>query len=469
MALVKVARCVTALAFILLLAGCDEFLTVEPTEEVSPGVAMGSLSGLESLLAGVYNRKQSANLYGRTMFLLPDIMADNTRPSDPPQHFHGQYLNEHGSHMGSWSNRYNVINEANFVIQGAEQLEDAPESSLNRIKGEALFLRGLAYFDLARIFGYEPGRVVGDWDRSAIIRTEPTESAEQADFRPRSSNVETYQQAESDLLEALSLLSANGSDDVFFANQAATEALLARLYLYWERWEDAADYATRALDNTPAQLASPDQVPGMFDQAPNPEALWEINYDPATESLWVNVCMGCYTQPDGTWFSIWPSDELLDLFEPDDVRAQHYPETTGQHQPEGIPFNNKWTESQGDNTDNKPVIRYAEVLLIRAEAYAEMGQSGPALQDLNRLREHRGLESITVGGEELIQEILDERRRELGFEGHRWFDLKRRAMDIPKPAHSGLPPLPYTDYRILGSLPNSQVENNPELEQNPGY
>lgn len=458
---------ITITAFVL--AGCDDLLTVEPTEEVGPEVAMGELSGVESLLAGVYNRLQAASLYGSVMFLVPDIMADNTRPSDPPQHFTGQYLNAHGSHIGSWSNRYNVINEANFVILAAEQLEDVPETTRNRISGEAHFLRGLTYFDLARIFGYEPNHVVDGWELGAVIRTEPTRTADDADFRARSTNVQTYQQAESDLLEAIDLLTTSGGDNVFFANQAAAEALLARVYLYWERWSDAADYATRALSNTSAQLAGPEAVPGMFDQAPNPESLWEINYDPATESLWVNTCMGCYTHPAGTWFSIWPSDELLDLFEPGDVRVEHYPTTTGEHQTAGTRFNNKWTESQGDNTDNKPVIRYSEVLLIRAEAYAEMGQVGPALQDLNLLREHRGLGPVEVSGEALIQEILDERRRELGFEGHRWFDLKRRGMDIPKPAHSGLPPVPYGDYRLLGPLPDTQVENNPELVQNPGY
>jgi starch-binding outer membrane protein, SusD/RagB family len=157
-------------------------------------------------------------------------------------------------------------------------------------------------------------------------------------------------------------------------------------------------------------------------------------------------------------------------FDEADARWAHYPVTTGaEGQPAGIAYNNKWTESVGDNTDNTPVIRYAEVLLIRADAYAEAGQEDLARADLNQLRASRGVGPVDAAGPQLIGAILDERRRELAFEGHRWFDLKRRGMDIPKPVHSGLNPLPYTDYRVLAPLPSTQVQNNPELVQNPGY
>jgi len=108
-------------------------------------------------------------------------------------------------------------------------------------------------------------------------------------------------------------------------------------------------------------------------------------------------------------------------------------------------------------------------LLMRAEAYAESGQTSLAQADLNALRAKRNAAPITASGDALLEAIQDERRRELAFEGHRWFDLKRRGMDITKPAFGGNPTLPYTDFRILASLPNNQVQNNPMLVQNPGY
>lgn len=452
-------------------AGCDGLLDVDPTEAVGADVAVETRSGVESQLAGVYHRLSRAPLYGSEILLLAELLADNARPSSPPEDYVGQALNAHGDHLGSWSEWYQMINTANFVIVGADGLTEEPASFRNRVRGEALFLRALAYFDLARIFGYEPNRALGDWDLGPVIRTEPTRSADDALPRARATVLETYEQVESDLVESIELLASDGADDVYFANQAAAEALLARVYLYWERWADAEDYASRALEHTSAVLAPSEDVPNMFARQPNPESLFEINYAPH-ETVWANDCMACFTQPGAVWFSVWAPEEIVDLFEPGDMRREHYGVTTGDEgEVPGAWYSKKWTQSVAEFTDNKPLIRYAEVLLIRAEARAEMGQQGPALQDLNTLRESRGLGPLPDGlsGADLIDEILLERRRELGFEGHRWFDLKRRGLDVPKPASSGLPPLPHDDYRILAPLPTNEVENNAELLQNPGY
>jgi hypothetical protein len=210
----------------------------------------------------------------------------------------------------------------------------------------------------------------------------------------------------------------------------------------------------------------------MFSRAPNVESLFEINYDAATETLWVNDCSACYTWPHGTWFSMWPSAELLALFQPGDARLALYPKCPDgcpATAPAGVTYVNKYTYARGDWTDNSPVIRVADVLLMRAEAYAELGQTAQAQADLNAVRAKRNADPITASGAALEQAIQDERRRELAFEGHRWFDLKRRGVDITKPAYGSNPAVPYSDFRILASLPNDQVQNNPMLVQNPGY
>lgn len=449
-----------------LLAGvtaCGDLLVVTPTENVPPAVATETLVGVQALLIGVYNRIQASVQYGSELMLMPEVLADNARPSDDTQRWRGQYANESGSHFGGWSARYQTVNEVNFVIASVDELEGGDASLKNRIKGEALFLRALVYFDLARIFAYEPNHIVGGWDTGVVLRTEPTRTAEDADFVPRSTVLETYQLIEQDLLAAIGLLTSDGTTNVFFANQAAAEALLARVYLYWEKWDDAITYATRALNQTTARLADPGEYGSMFDQAPNPESVFELNFD-VVESLWVNTCKACYTHPQGTWFDTWPSDDMLALFEAGDARLSVYPTL-----PSGIRYVNKWTESRSDNTDNTPIIRYSEVLLIRAEAYAESGQEALAQADLTRLRAARNVGPITASGAALIQAVMDERRRELGFEGHRWFDLKRKGWDIPKTGYSALPPLPYASFVVLAPLPTTEVENNPQLVQNPGY
>jgi hypothetical protein len=446
----------------LTLAACD--LTVEPSVNVPPDIATESISGVRSILTSVYARLQGDDFYGNDLLLLPDLMADNARTSTPAVNRTGEFQNSIGSHMGDWAESYVAINEANYAIASSRALLDEEPVLANRYLGEALFQRALLYFDLARVFAYEPGKYVNNFDTGVVLRTEPTRSAGDADKRARVTVEEIYQQIEKDLKESTTLLAQHGEDDPFIANRAAAEALLAKVYLYWSKWSDAIAQASAALSHTGARLAEPNEVATMFSKAPNVESLFEINYDAATETLWVNDCSACYTWPNGTWFSMWPSAELLALFEAGDARVALYPSTSN-----GIRYVNKYTYARGDWTDNSPVIRYADVLLMRAEAYAESGQTALAQADLNALRTKRNAASITASGAALLAAIQDERRRELAFEGHRWFDLKRRGMDITKPAFGANPIVPYTDFRILAPLPATQVQNNALLIQNPGY
>src|SRR5262249_55566053 len=151
-------------------------------------------------------------------------------------------------------------------------------------------------------------------------------------------------------------------------------------------------------------------------------------------------------------------------FETGDSRLALYPTTST-----GIRYVNKYTYARGSWTDNQPVIRYADVLLMRAEAYAETGQGTQALADLNAVRAKRNASVSTATGSALTSAIQDERRRELAFEGSRWFDLKRRGQNITKPAFGNNPIVLYTDFRILAPIPSTQVQNNAMLKQNPGY
>jgi hypothetical protein len=123
------------------------------------------------------------------------------------------------------------------------------------------------------------------------------------------------------------------------------------------------------------------------------------------------------------------------------------------------------------NLDNIPVIRIAEVYLNRAEAMATPGSpvfdETAALADLNRIATARGLADFTLAGPDLYEEILRQRRIELAFEGHRFFDLKRLGRDIVKAPHYNT--LSFTDIRVLAPIPTREVDGNRNLAQNPGY
>lgn len=452
---------------VAVLASCDDLLETSPSTEVDPDTAQESVDGIEAIMTSVYNRLQSQYRYGREITLGPDVLADNT-----DQHpitsgrYDGMAVNSPGSHISFWNTGYLTINEANYVIEGADQVVDAGEETRQRLRGEALFQRGFAYFDYARTFGYEPGQEVDGWTQSAIIRTEPTRDAGDADLRSRSSNVEVYTQAREDLEEAVELL--DGIDrGVFFANYAGGHALLARVNLYMQNYQDAINHAEIALAETGAELLEDEgdfADSNPFDQVPNPESIMELNIDPVEESLGSNVGLCPYTNPQH-WHDVIPSQNLIDIFDEDDYRLNLIGEAEDGH-----PYSRKWDCSTGAFDDNVPLVRVPEMYLILAEAHAEEGQWGDAHDALNTLREARGLDPVsgyTDAESFIVDEVFPERRRELHFEGHRFYDLKRRAMDIPK--QGDLPDIPYDDYRILAPVHSSEVDNNPHLDQNPGY
>ncbi len=445
-------------------AGCDGLLDTENSTAVDPDVAQENIEGIEAILTSVYNRLQSSARYGREITLAPDVLADNT-----DQHpitsgrYDGQAVNSQGSHITFWNTAYLTINETNYVIEGADNTEGVAQEVRDRLKGEALFQRGYAYFDLGRTYGYEPGREVNGWDQAAIIRTDPTRDVTDADLRSRSSNVDVYNQAREDLEDALTLLEGNDRG-VYFSNYAAANALLARLHLYLENWDQAITYADEAISASGLTLLDNEEdITSAFYEVPNPESILELSIDPVEESLGSNTGLCPYTNPKH-WFDVIPSENLLDVYDTEDYRNNWFATAN-----DGFPYTLKWDCSTGPFDDNVPLIRLPEMYLIQAEAHAELDQLTLALDALEEVQSARGLTVpfVSTDKDAIIDEVMVERRRELSFEGHRWYDLKRRAMDIPKQV--GAQPVPYDDFRILSVLPQSEVDSNPNLDQNPGY
>jgi len=182
----------------------------------------------------------------------------------------------------------------------------------------------------------------------------------------------------------------------------------------------------------------------------------------------INNSMNSLTQKTvGGIFAVRATTELLNSFEVGDVRRTAF-ETTIDN---GVPvfYSLKFPAHKGNFFNNIPVIRLSEVYLIRAEARANQNKAALAQADLTLLRTNRGLAAVPAAttGTALIDLIFNERRVELNLEGHRFFDFKRRGLNIPKPA--GIPTLSYSDFKVLAPLPQAQVNLNPLIKQNPGY
>jgi hypothetical protein len=477
---------IIALGSLMTMASCDDLLDTEPRQSLTPGSAFADAKGYESLVFAAYGKVRAFNYYGQTMMIAPEIMADNLRIIANTGRYIGQEVNADRTHMNLWdfSNTNNFrgvyagINEANIILAEIDATEGTQDLK-NRVKGEALFLRSLIYFDLGRVYGYEPGKEVNGWNSSVVIRTTPTLGFSAADLRARSTNREVYDLIEADLNTAIGLLpvAAKGTAGIYRATKGAAEALLARVLLYDSKFPEAAAMASQAmatfaLANDGTGLATPANYVSSFSTFPNPESLFELEIRSVDWSTvdGVNNSMSTLTANifPSAQFIVTASNELIAAYETGDIRRATWTETTRSGATGVVYRSNKWLGTKGDFLENLPIIRASELYLIRAEARFRTDAAG-ARSDLNALRSNRGLAAVDAGivGDALFNQILKERRLEFAVEGHRWFDLKRNGLTITK--HGNNEPVPYSDYRLLAPLPQDQLILNELLVDNPGY
>ena len=481
----RLSTLASALGLGLALAGCDAIENVEPRQSVSPEQALESVDGFEAILVSGYDALQDQDYYGQSFMLVPDALADNARvPNESSNRYPSFVNNVTGAHLNRWGGHYGTINEMNLVLSRIDALDVEaanPQAVRDRIKGEAYFLRAINYFDLARTKGYEPGRAVDGFTQSVIIRTEPTEGVDEADFRARSTISEVYDLIRSDLTSAIGLLNGTARGSKYFASVASANALLARVELYASNWSASEAAAEAALAATSATLVEDDGSGAALQAAwlsvTHPESIFELVMNPSTDggTTSVNGSLQSLTDPTrGGFYDVVATTSLLSVYDDDDARLALIDSATVSG--EGVPYTLKYQGTTAQDVDRVPVFRVAEMYLILAEARAEQGDTGGALEALNTLRAARGLSEYNDASEEdgnasaadIVDQVYLERRRELAFEGHRFFDLKRRGLDIPKP-QTGFSVLPYTNFRVLARIPFDQVSNNDLLDQNPGY
>jgi tetratricopeptide (TPR) repeat protein len=475
----------------LLMAACN--LEVVNLASLSPQVALADSVGVKSLIFSAYERTNDFLYYGQEQMIEPEIMADNLVIVNNTGRFVQESVNGVAAHMDRWgqevanvtlpNGRYVAINECNTVLANVDALKDGTtQAQKERLKGEALFLRSLNYFDLLRTYSYEPGKEVNGFKLGVVLRIKPTAGASDAVYLPRSTNDEGYAQLEADLKQAILFLpnpaavSNTVTNFPYRATKQAAYALLAKVYLYWGKYSDAATQADLALSFTNAPLTTTANYAASWSATPHPESIFESQIA-ATD--WnsvdgVNNSLHSMTMNiiSGSQYVVGGSDELIAAHEAGDIRRTLYDNIPGGF---GIGTQSrfrsrKWSGSTGSYLENIPIIRRADVLLIAAEGKARSGNETGARTDLNLLRTNRGLAATALSGQALLDLILNERRVELALEGNRWYDLKRLGLNITKAAGNNASTVPYTDFRILSRIPVDQVvQSGGKIVQNPGY
>lgn len=468
----KKLKILILISILFTLGSCEKLLEVNPRQSIDSEGALSSPEAVEAAVNGVYARLREVSLYGRDLIALPDVLSDNTYNTGAGNRLVRESNNEAGYHISNWRYSYYAINQINLILEALDNL-DAEESFKNKIKGQSLFLRALIYHNLARVYAYDPTAIIPSQDHGAVpIISKGVRQVSDIQLSDRASIEQVYALIYSDLSEAYTLLADQGNSRApFFATQGAVAALFSRVALYNGDYDRVISEAGHAIASGTASFPGKDQLVASWRSEKHPESFFEIPFSSA-DNLGSNESLRATFMTRTTIESTTPashgnivvSDDLYELYDTEDLRLNFFQK--------GLSANkdryevNKYASKNGvPNLDNIPVIRMAEVILNLAEAHARKENWDLANIELNKIRTRAGLPEATLQGQELLDEILLQRRLEFAFEGHRFFDLKRLGLPIIKDTGN----VPFEDFRILSRIPVREIDIVDELEQNFGY
>lgn len=458
-----------SLASLLVLFSACEVLDQEPLNQISEEMAITNQKGVEAAVAGMYNELQDANYYGRNIQIMSDVKADISQSVGTWDFYREmdtyQTAAENLENGNLWTRAYRAINVANNIIAAVPDLTEIPEEAKNNSLGQAYFVRGLAYFDLTKTFGGVPG-VYGTL--GVPIVTLPSRQVDDSLFPSRATLEGSYQQVEDDLLMALSLLPESQGSDAATRSQAVkgtARALLSRLYLYLDQPEQVITFADQVIAD-PTYVLEPnfrDIFAGTFTS----ESIFELafnNTDPSGMRTWY------LPSTVGGRGDIMAHTEFVEemMENPEDVRAELFGFDDGLD----LYYPTKYQKA--GNIDNIHILRIAEIYLNRAEAKAKTNDIAGALEDLNAVRNRAGLDDVETSGEQAtLEAIWEERKKELAFEGHRFFDLVRTGQalsELTEVERANGPAVSLTEPgRQVFPIPVFDVDANPNLDQNEAY
>ncbi len=452
-------------------------LELQPFNRIETSNAFNTETDITLALNGMYTGLRTS-FVNSTVNILGDALADNLKLSGQGRQtltnfsewrYNGEEVAANIFEVG-----YTNARRANAIL---ENIERFPAGAFkDNAKGEALAARALLYFNTVKIYS-KTFENAGATDSAApyITTTDPT-------ILPTKEPVRGfYTKLVTDLTQALPLI--NASNGVGRLNKAAVNALLSRVYLYMGDFPNCISASSAALGATPV-LPNIADFPRVWTDETNNGVIFKV----------LNTSIDNLNAQGTNYFQIVNgfvrSEYVVDfdfrqLFTPTDVRTAAYIQTSpfgGVQQNHIVKYRNRGTGTVAGLVDAK-VLRTAEVLLNRAEAYQRSGNNTAALVDLNLLKQNRysGFTNIIgLTGSALLDEIAKERRLEMAFEGERFWDLKRRNLPVLRNPTTGdradgtgvihlFATLAVGDHRFQLPFPVLETNYNTNLKQNPGY
>ena len=469
-------------------SSCRDFLEQNPQTDLSENDFYKTADDILSAVNGAYSSLQEGDIYGN-WYVFGEIPSDNTRNQlsgsvTTQNEFDQFYIDTQNSMIANfWKAAYKVINRTNTILGRIDGIEINTELA-NRYKLECKFIRALMYFNLVRVYGDVP-----------LVLKEISISESYDILREPKENV--YNQIIADLKEAQDLPVSYSTAEDGRATQGAAKALLANVYMTLHKYAEAETILAEIinsgryslLENTPGSL-NIDGYKNVFSPVNHnsKEGIFEIQFlkggygegsnyanNFAPENSGTNV-----VAVGGTGGNNIPEMDIYNAYEEGDLRRD-FSMSLGYYDNRK---NNEWVESRyvckfmdvpyqnNDASNNYPVIRYADVILMYAEALNQNGKTAEACKYLNMTRrrgfgyqttETSPVDLQTTDKAQFALMVEQERRVELAFENHRWFDLIRtgRAVEVMRSKGFSL-----NETNLICPIPQKQIDVNPKLTQN---
>ena len=474
---------ILALVATLAFTSCEDFLTEEIRGQQNLDTYFSDIESCEAYITGCYQDITCGGWWNiNTVWLLSEMCSDDAWMGNTSQsqsdyislaHYQGSGASN-GPISNFWQYRYKAILRCNVAIERIAQMDLVDTERQNQLIAEARFLRGYFYFELVRNFGGVP------------LMTSFSDPADVQGIT-RASTEETYAFIEEDLLAAAEVLPERSGAEVGRATRGAALGLLGKVYLYQEKWEKARDVLKTVIDSKEYDLLPEFGQVWDVEYDNSIESLFEVQYE-YDETLAVggslSVVTGSRNGPGDGWSWCQPTANLEQAYidAGDTVRLKWTiiksgcTEIAGENRFNEFIENNStvanadelieqygWDENcyiidpalhksariirkyflplddrpEVYNTDKSPlnhrILRFADVLLMYAEACNELGQDGDAQEALNRVRTRAKLPAVTATGHQLRDAIRQERRLELAFEQNRLYDIRRWKDDSGQP------------------------------------
>ncbi len=460
---------------------CSDFLDLQPEFQISEGSFYKTAEDIETALIGNYADLQLHNL---SLVYLGELTTDNaevrwTTPTEAEVEADEMNFTPGNGFLNSvWNTCFSTISGSNNILARIDAL-DFDQGLKDQLKGESLFLRAYSYFYLVRLFG--------DLPIVTVAFRSPNEIA--AFDMSRQPVSQVYELIISDLEDAATLLDGIEGLGKSRASTGAAKTLLGKVHLTMKNYDLAADVLKEVIDSQ--EYALHDSYKALFTNGNDGliESIFEIEYLSGnvgegnsfsrtfTPARFDMAIFPGNMQGNGR---ILPTPDMANSYEEDDLRrpasiGDSVLLVTGEYEPEfyGLKFVDFTTGISDDGGINFTSLRYADVLLMYAEALNELERTDEAYEYINDVRERADLEGLSGLTQEQFRLAMErERKAEFFLEGHRWFDLVRtdRLATVMNDYFSdnglsfGVEP-----HEVLMPIPLREIDINPNLKQNDGY